>query len=187
VVATLVFIAPILWMIVTAFKTGTQAFLPNPVFLFKPTLNNFSDVLTGSGFELAVVNGLQVSVISSLLAIVFASGIAYPMERFPFRGQRPAQLVDPILSRGAADGYAGRPLDCSAQLCLILERVPLRKHPFGCKHTNAISDAHRVRHAAWHRLDPYHGRRVIVVLPVWLGALAAQKCLFGGLTLGAVK
>jgi ABC-type glycerol-3-phosphate transport system permease component len=94
--ATLFFIAPVLWMASTAFKTGNQAFSAKPVFIFTPTLQNFSDVLQGSRFGYSLINSVQVSVISTLLAILLGSGIAYPMARFPFRGQ--SQLSSWILS-----------------------------------------------------------------------------------------
>jgi ABC-type glycerol-3-phosphate transport system permease component len=95
-IATLLFVAPVAWMASTAFKTGNQAFASKPVLFFKPTLRNFSDVLNGSHFGYALVNSIQVSVVSTLLAILLGSGIAYPMARFPFRGQ--SQLSSWILS-----------------------------------------------------------------------------------------
>lgn len=94
--ATFAFVAPIMWMVSTAFKTSNQAFSQNPVFLFSPTLDNFTDVLSGSSFGFALLNSLQVTLISTVVAITLASGIAYPMARFPFRGQ--AQLSQWILS-----------------------------------------------------------------------------------------
>lgn len=86
-VATVVFVAPVAWMVLTAFKTGNQAFSRDPVWFFTPTTANFREVLTGSGFGYALINSVQISVISSVLAVLLASGIAYPMARFPFRGQ----------------------------------------------------------------------------------------------------
>lgn len=86
--ATAVAIAPIYWMISTAFKTGNQAFAANPVLIFVPTLENFRQVLGGSDFGYAVLNSLQVSILSSLFAVVLGSGIAYPLARFPRRGDK---------------------------------------------------------------------------------------------------
>src|SRR5215207_5197391 len=70
-IATAIFVAPILWMIATAFKTSNQAFSQDPVFIFSPTLDSFQAVISGSNFGYAVINSLQVSIISSLLAIIF--------------------------------------------------------------------------------------------------------------------
>ncbi|BAU33393.1 carbohydrate ABC transporter permease [Microcella alkaliphila] len=94
--ATMVFIAPILWMVTTAFKTGNQAFSADVQWFFIPTLDNFARVLTGSNFSFALVNSLQVSIFSSFIAIVLASGIAYPLARFDIRGK--AGIAGTILS-----------------------------------------------------------------------------------------
>lgn len=90
------FVAPILWMVLTAFKTSNQAFSQDPVFFFTPTLDNFRQVFGGSQFGYALVNSLQVSIISALLAVLLGSGIAYPLARFRFRGKQ--QLASWILS-----------------------------------------------------------------------------------------
>lgn len=86
VVITFLFIAPILWMITTAFKTGNQAFSSEVQWFFTPTLDNFAAILNGSTFSYALINSIQVSVISSVIAILLASGIAYPLARFKFKG-----------------------------------------------------------------------------------------------------
>lgn len=93
---TFVFIAPILWMITTAFKTGNQAFSSEVQWFFTPTLDNFATILNGSTFSYALLNSVQVSVISSVVAILLASGIAYPLARFKFKGS--SGLAGAILS-----------------------------------------------------------------------------------------
>jgi ABC-type glycerol-3-phosphate transport system permease component len=95
-VATAAAVAPIFWMVSTAFKTGNQAFAAKPVLIFTPTLENFAQVLGGSDFGFAVLNSLQVSILSSLLAVLLGSGIAYPLARFP--GKRDKSLRTWIIS-----------------------------------------------------------------------------------------
>lgn len=41
-VATIGFLAPIAWMVTTAFKTTKDAFSPTPQLLFSPTMDNFA-------------------------------------------------------------------------------------------------------------------------------------------------
>lgn len=94
--ATALFLAPILWMASTAFKTTVQAFAPDPVLFFTPTLENFEDVFFDSAFGPALITSLQVSVISTVFVVMLASGLAYPMARLPFRGQ--SALASWILS-----------------------------------------------------------------------------------------
>lgn len=96
VLATAGFVAPVIWMVLTAFKTNNQAFTQDPVFFFTPTLENFGDVMGRSQFGYALINSLQVSGISALLAILLGSGIAYPLARFHFKAKK--QLSTWILS-----------------------------------------------------------------------------------------
>jgi ABC-type glycerol-3-phosphate transport system permease component len=96
VICTFVFIAPVLWMVTTAFKTGNQAFSGEIQWFFTPTLENFAEVLGGTRLTYALINSLQVSVISSIAAILLASGIAYPLARYEFRGRD--QIAGTILS-----------------------------------------------------------------------------------------
>jgi multiple sugar transport system permease protein len=95
-VVTFLFVAPVLWMVTTAFKTGNQAFSPEVQWFFAPTLDNFATILGGSGFVYALANSVQVSLISSFLAILLASGIAYPLARFDFKGK--SSIAGTILS-----------------------------------------------------------------------------------------
>lgn len=95
-IVTFLFIAPILWMVTTAFKTGNQAFSTDIQWFFTPTLSNFEQVINGTGFTYALINSLQVSIISSVVALLLASGIAYPIARFDFKGK--SKLAGIILS-----------------------------------------------------------------------------------------
>lgn len=84
--ATLVFIFPVVWMIATGFKTGNQAFSNSTSFFFKPSLDNYREVLFKSDFKSAILTSLRAVSISVVLTVLLASGIAYPMARFPSRG-----------------------------------------------------------------------------------------------------
>jgi len=81
--ATLLFIAPILWMISTALKTGNQAFSATPTLFFTPTLENFAHVFTASEFGDALMTSLFTASVSTILALVLGAGIAYPLARRP--------------------------------------------------------------------------------------------------------
>jgi ABC-type glycerol-3-phosphate transport system permease component len=83
----LFFFLPLLWMMTTAFKTSNQAFSAEVVWFFVPTLQNFATALGGSGFTAALANSAQVAVLSSILVIALASGIAYPLARFNIKGK----------------------------------------------------------------------------------------------------
>ncbi len=48
--ATLVLVFPLLWLVMTAFKTEVQAIATPPLLLFKPTLQNFATVNAQSDY-----------------------------------------------------------------------------------------------------------------------------------------
>ncbi len=83
---TLIFIFPVVWMIATGFKTGNQAFSNSTSFFFKPSLDNYRDVFFKSDFKSALITSLRTVSISVVLTVLLASGIAYPMARFPSKG-----------------------------------------------------------------------------------------------------
>lgn len=86
--ATVIFVFPILWMFLTAFKTGNQAFSNSAALFFTPTLENFRAIIVDSDFGSAVLTSVKVAGLSTLLALLLGSGIAYPMARYPFRGEK---------------------------------------------------------------------------------------------------
>ena len=83
---TLIFMFPVVWMIATGFKTGNQAFSNSTSFFFKPSLDNYREVLFKSDFKSAIMTSLRAVSISVVLTVLLASGIAYPMARYPSKG-----------------------------------------------------------------------------------------------------
>jgi ABC-type glycerol-3-phosphate transport system permease component len=258
VICTFLFIAPVLWMVTTAFKTGNQAFSGEIQWFFTPTLENFAEVLGGTRLTYALINSLQVSVISSIVAILLASGIAYPLARYEFRGRDhiagtilSLRIVPPIVTiiplflvmrtiglngsllsiiilhvfmnlplavwllrgfyedvpkeieeAGAIDGLGSigiffrmvLPLAMpgvasTALLCFVFS---WNEFLFASVLSNAGSQTVTV--ALTQYVTPVGtewtlimAAGTIVAVPVWLAALAAQKYLVRGLSLGAVK
>ena len=257
-IITLLFIGPILWMITTAFKTGNQAFSTEIQWFFTPTLSNFERVLQGTSFGFALVNSLQVSIISSVVALLLASGIAYPIARFDFKGRSglagvilSLRIVPPIVTiiplflllqsvglngsltaiillhifmnlplavwllRGFYEDVP-KELEEAAQLdglghLSTFFRIVLPLAAPGVAATgllcfvfswneflfaNILSNAtsQTVTVSLTQYVTPVGTQwtqimaaATLVALPVWLAALAAQKYLVRGLTLGAVK
>ncbi|SDM07914.1 carbohydrate ABC transporter permease [Arthrobacter sp. ok362] len=258
VICTFLFIAPVLWMVTTAFKTGNQAFSGEIQWFFTPTLENFAEVLGGTRLTYALINSLQVSVISSIVAILLASGIAYPLARYEFRGRDhiagtilSLRIVPPIVTiiplfllmrtiglngsllsiiilhvfmnlplavwllrgfyedvpkeieeAGAIDGLGSigiffrmvLPLAMpgvasTALLCFVFS---WNEFLFASVLSNAGSQTVTV--ALTQYVTPVGtewtlimAAGTVVAVPVWLAALAAQKYLVRGLSLGAVK
>ena len=83
-VALLIFF-PILFMLVTSFKTELQAIAVPSVWIFTPTLDNFTHVQERSDYLLYAKNSLITSVVSTVVGLVIAAPAAYSMAFFPSR------------------------------------------------------------------------------------------------------
>lgn len=257
-VVSLLFFAPVYWMVLTAFKSGNEAFSATPSLIVWPNFENFSLVLTQSNFGLALSTSLFVATTSTVFCLILGASIAYPLARVKMRGQKhisfwilslriipPIAMIIPLflllrsvgltgsiwslvivytymnlpltvwLLRGFfadlpteieeasfVDG-AGRfrtfigitlPLTApgfvaTALLCFIfawneflfaniLTGAATRTAPVGLtEYVTPVS-------VEWNKIM---AAGTLVVLPVWIGALAAQRYLVRGLTLGAVK
>lgn len=75
---------PLLWMLLTAFKTEQSAFSIVPHFIFKPTLASFHTALEqGSGYWHYAINSAISAVASTLIGLLLAVPAAYAMAFFP--------------------------------------------------------------------------------------------------------
>jgi sorbitol/mannitol transport system permease protein len=83
VVALLIFF-PILWLLLTAFKTEQQAFTVVPNFFFSPTLESFKTALAqGSGYWHYAWNSALTAVASTVIGLALAVPAAYAMAFYP--------------------------------------------------------------------------------------------------------
>lgn len=88
----LAFLFPILWMTLTAFKPGREAFAVPPSLVFQPSLGNFKE-LFGPRFEGGKIlstflpNSLVVAVSTTLIVMALALLASYALARFDFRGK----------------------------------------------------------------------------------------------------
>lgn len=93
---SLVYFLPVLWIILTAFKTHNDALAVPPVWFFAPTLENFVAVFSraysvgseavDTGFARFFLNSVLISGASVLIAIVIGTAAAYGFSRFPLKG-----------------------------------------------------------------------------------------------------
>jgi multiple sugar transport system permease protein len=82
---TVVFLFPLLWVIGLSLKTRLQVFAAPPLFLWRPTLENYVGVLGQADFLQAFVNSLVVSSGAVILSICVGVPAAYAFARFPDR------------------------------------------------------------------------------------------------------
>jgi sorbitol/mannitol transport system permease protein len=69
---------PVLWMVITGFKTEIAAITIPPVLFFQPTLDQFGLAFAG-GFSAYFINSVVASLVSTALALVLGIPAAYAM------------------------------------------------------------------------------------------------------------
>jgi multiple sugar transport system permease protein len=80
---------PVAWIISLSFKSADETGVGSPQFLPKdPTLQNYRDILSNSDFTDALRNSFGIAIISTFLAVIFATLAAYAIARLEFRGKR---------------------------------------------------------------------------------------------------
>ncbi len=79
---TLLIVFPLIWLLLTAFKTELQAIAVPPQLFFTPTLENFHEVNERSDYLLYARNSVITSVLSTLLGLMIAAPAAYSMAFF---------------------------------------------------------------------------------------------------------
>ena len=80
---------PVLWALLTSFKTERDVLAYPPTIIFEPTLRNYRDVLFGSASILPnLLSSTIVAGVSTVLTLLFAVPAAYALARLEFPGRR---------------------------------------------------------------------------------------------------
>ncbi len=80
---------PVVWIISLSFKPVAETTVGSPQFLPKTwTLQNYKDILANPDFTRALINSFGISLIATVLAVIFATFAAYAIARLEFRGKR---------------------------------------------------------------------------------------------------
>ncbi len=85
---TLLLVFPLIWLVITAFKTEQQAIAIPPQLFFTPTLESFHEVNERSDYLLFAKNSVITSVLSTLIGLAIAAPAAYSMAFFRTRRTR---------------------------------------------------------------------------------------------------
>lgn len=84
-----VWVFPVLWALLTSFKTERDVLAYPPMLIFEPTLSNYYDVIFGSSSILPNLwSSTVVSVSTTLLTMLFAVPAAYAMARLRYPAKR---------------------------------------------------------------------------------------------------
>jgi multiple sugar transport system permease protein len=80
---------PVAWIISLSFKSVEETSTGSPQFLPKdPTGENYSAILDNGDFTRALINSFGISLIATLLSVIFATLAAYAIARLEFKGKR---------------------------------------------------------------------------------------------------
>jgi multiple sugar transport system permease protein len=80
---------PVAWIISLSFKSVEETATGSPQFLPKdPTGENYSAILDNSDFTRALINSFGISLIATVLSVIFATLAAYAIARLDFKGKR---------------------------------------------------------------------------------------------------
>jgi multiple sugar transport system permease protein len=80
---------PVAWIISLSFKPVAETTTGSPQFLPKTwTIQNYKDILQNGDFTAALRNSFGISIIATLLSVIFATFAAYAIARLDFRGKR---------------------------------------------------------------------------------------------------
>jgi multiple sugar transport system permease protein len=84
-----VWVFPVLWGLLTSFKTERDVLAYPPLFIFEPTLANYREVLFGTSTILPnLLSSMVVATGSTLLTMIIAIPAAYAIARLRFPGKR---------------------------------------------------------------------------------------------------
>ncbi len=90
VILTMVFLVtfPFLWIILTSLKSRLEINNPVPIFIFKPSLQNYHDAFQKSDFGKNFLDSIIVSFGSLLLSLLLGIPAAYGIGRYQVGGER---------------------------------------------------------------------------------------------------
>ena len=97
-IISVIYFFPVLWIILTAFKSYSDALAVPPKWLFTPTLENFVQVFNraysadgvavDTKFDLFFFNSIFIAGTSVALALIIGTLAAYGFSRYPLRGNQ---------------------------------------------------------------------------------------------------
>ncbi|MBA2445133.1 MAG: carbohydrate ABC transporter permease [Nocardioidaceae bacterium] len=80
---------PVVWILSLSLKPVSETAAGSPQFLPKTwTMQNYKDILADGDFTRALINSFGISLIATLLSVIFATLAAYAIARLDFKGKR---------------------------------------------------------------------------------------------------
>lgn len=83
-----VFLFPIIWMVNMSFKTKAQNIASPPLFIWKPTFENYNLAINRYNFLSYLKNSIKVVIPTVLLSLILSCPAAYGFSRYKFKRKR---------------------------------------------------------------------------------------------------
>ncbi len=84
---TIIFLLPVIYVILNAFKTSAELFSGEPTFFPKDwTLDNFRIAISKGNFLIYIKNSLVVAVVSTILMVMLNTMAGYALAKYKFKG-----------------------------------------------------------------------------------------------------
>lgn len=83
---SLMVLLPLIWVLLTSFKTRAEAYVIPPKLIFQPTLDNYKALVDKYPFGRYFLNSLTVASITSVIVLLVGSTGAYAISRFKAGG-----------------------------------------------------------------------------------------------------
>ena len=93
IVAVLIAIFPIAWVVLSSFKPGVWIQSSELSLIKKPTLDNYTYVLTETMFPRWALNSVIVAIATTAIGVLMSATTGYALSRFNFPGRRQLLLV----------------------------------------------------------------------------------------------
>jgi ABC-type glycerol-3-phosphate transport system permease component len=182
---------PVLWGLLTSFKTERDVLAYPPVLLFQPTLDNYREVIFGGSSILPNLwSSLVLSCLTTLLTMLFAVPAAYALARLKYPARRasgfyvlatqmlpPMGLIIPyylVLQKiGALDTYGGLTaiyLSFSLPFAIWLMVSYFEDIPFEMEEAALLDRAGRLRTLWYIILPQVRGGIAVTTIFVFLNA-----------------
>lgn len=86
VVIGVLYLSPVIWLVLSSFKTRVDLFSQQPLFIFQPTFENYIQAFGEKGFLDNLANSAIVAALSTLVALAVGVPAAYSISRRPRGG-----------------------------------------------------------------------------------------------------
>lgn len=93
VVLTVMCLYPVAWLLAISFQSDSSAYQTPTRWIFTPNLGNYRKLLGDPAFRASLINSIELSVIATVLCVLFGALSGYALSRYRVRGAAPITFV----------------------------------------------------------------------------------------------